>query len=212
MNPFRMLCLTCLLCFLVGCRRSPVGAESDAKRLVDEGVRKAAAGEFHEAIARYDEALRVTPDYALAYAQRGFARSAAGDREGSAEDLERAARLNLARWDRRIEAHPADTQAYLRRGFLRFELGDEEGALADYERAMSLDSSALAHFQRGHIRYRRGDKRGAIEDYTAALRLDPNLPEVYVSRAATYRDLGDSSAAAQDLARARSLAPDDRER
>jgi tetratricopeptide (TPR) repeat protein len=46
------------------------------------------------AIADYDMAIKLDPNYATAYYNRGNARRAAGDQDGAAADYREAARLN----------------------------------------------------------------------------------------------------------------------
>lgn len=215
MSPVQSLGLTLgVVGLFYGCvsPRSPSSAQSRAEALVEQGTRKAREGDYREAIAKYDEAIRLSPRHPAAHAQRGFARSAIGDSQGSHQDFQLVARLRVEELEGRIESLPSDTQAYLRRGLLRTELGDYQRAIEDYDHALSLGPSEAAYVHRGHARYRMGDTRGAIADYTAALGLNPNLAEIHVSRAVAYSKLGNPRAAAEDFERARSLRPNDQVR
>ena len=51
------------------------------------------AGQQEDAIADYDEAIRLKPDFAEAYYNRGFAKAALGRNDGTREDLETALEL-----------------------------------------------------------------------------------------------------------------------
>jgi serine protease Do len=63
--------------------------------------------DFRGAIADFDQALRIQPDYAAAYYNRGIARSALGDKQGAIADLKTAARLFQQ------QGRPADAQRIL---------------------------------------------------------------------------------------------------
>ena len=52
-----------------------------------------AKGDLEEALQDYDEAIRLKPDYALAFNNRGDARRAKGDIDGALQDYEQAIRL-----------------------------------------------------------------------------------------------------------------------
>ena len=65
--------------------------------------------------------------YAIAYSNRGAARSAQGDNEGAIADYTRA-----------IEINPQLANAYANRGVVRNALGDKAGAIVDFQRAAEL--------------------------------------------------------------------------
>jgi hypothetical protein len=65
----------------------------NAQQIFDRGCDKTAAGNFVEAIKDYDEAIKVDPNFAKAYANRGSARYNTGDHKGALADFEVAARL-----------------------------------------------------------------------------------------------------------------------
>ena len=79
-------------------------------------------------IADYSEALRLNPDYAEAFNNRGVARKSKGDLEGAIADYSEALRLN-----------PQDALAFNNRGNARKNQGDLEGAIADYSEALRLN-------------------------------------------------------------------------
>jgi tetratricopeptide (TPR) repeat protein len=73
------------------------------------------------AIADYNEAIRLNPNDAVAYYNRGNAKSDLGDNQGAIADYNEAIRLN-----------PNDAEAYYNRGVVKSDLGDNQGAIADY--------------------------------------------------------------------------------
>ena len=60
-------------------------AEADNIR----GLAKADAGDYDAAIADYDRAIAVNPDYAPAYNNRGLAKAGKGDYDGVIADCDR---------------------------------------------------------------------------------------------------------------------------
>ena len=120
-----------------------------------------AAGDLDEKIRFYNEALRLNPDYAIAFNNRGLARKAEGDLEGAARDYNEALRLK-----------PDDAIAFNNRGVARYDKGDLEGAIKDYNEALRLNPDYAAAFNnRGLARKAKGDLEGANEDFKQAQRL-----------------------------------------
>src|SRR6266540_4310772 len=94
-----------------------------------------------------------TSAFAPYYNNRGLARQAKGDLDGTIADY------NCA-----IELSPKQPRAYMNRGFAKQAKGDHDGAIADYNRAMEL-AAKLAIFC----------VDGAIADYNRALELAAKL-------------------------------------
>ena len=85
-------------------------------------------GDFEAAIADYTEAIRLDPNYAEAYNNRGLALQSQGDLDGAAADYTKAIRLK-----------PDYADAYKNRGLVRAATGDYNGAIADCTEAIRLD-------------------------------------------------------------------------
>jgi tetratricopeptide (TPR) repeat protein len=75
----------------------------------------------------FNEAIRLKPDYALAFRSRGKARREQGDLEGAMQDFNEAIRLK-----------PDYALAFHSRGKARREQDDLEGAMQDYTQAIQL--------------------------------------------------------------------------
>jgi tetratricopeptide (TPR) repeat protein len=118
------------------------------------------ATDLDEEIRCYSAAIRLKPDYAEAYNNRGIARSDKGDLDGALKDFTEAIRLK-----------PDYADAYINRGNARSAKGDLDGALADYNEAIRLKPDyATAYYNRGNARFAKGDLDGATADYIAAKR------------------------------------------
>jgi tetratricopeptide (TPR) repeat protein len=83
-----------------------------------------------ETIRSYTEAIRLKPDYAEAFNNRGNARRDKGDLGGAIEDYSEAIRLK-----------PDFAQAFNNRGVARGDKGDVEEAAEDFKEAERLQSA-----------------------------------------------------------------------
>jgi len=133
---------------------------------------------YDQAIADYNEALRIEPDSALVHNNRGAAYQHKGDYERALQDYDQAIRLDAT-----------SAMAFNNRGRAHHFKENYAQALRDYEEAIELDSDyALAFYNRALARFDQGLYIGAVPDFVRALNLDPRNP---------YRSIG------QYLAKAR---------
>jgi hypothetical protein len=132
--------------------------EISAGQWFERGFQATDAG---EKMRCYSEAIRLKPDYAIAYYTRGNARKAKGDVDGAIGDYNEAIRLK-----------PDFAEAYNNRGVARDDKGDVDGAIGDYNEAIRLKPDfAIAYNNRGIDRQAKGDVDGAIGDYQKYLDL-----------------------------------------
>jgi tetratricopeptide (TPR) repeat protein len=149
------------------------------------------------AIADFDQVIRLNPNNAMAYRDRGLARGRLADEAGSCADLDRSLQLNAQ-----------DGLTYSRRAFCRSALGNQQGAQQDINRAMQLSpNDARVLSARGTFRERQKDFRGAISDYTEAIRLDPQDALAYTARGVIRVELGDKQGGIMDYNEAIRLNP-----
>ena len=162
-----------------------------------QGVDKQNKGDNQGAIIAYNEAIRLNPNLAEAYNNRGIVRDELGDKPGAIDDY------NLA-----IKFNPNLAQAYNNRGVVRKELGDKPGAIDDFNQAIKINpNDADAYYNRGIVRKELGDKQGAIDDYTLAIKFNPNLAQAYYNRGNDYRKSGANQEAIQDYSQAIKINP-----
>jgi lipoprotein NlpI len=115
------------------------------------------------AIADYTQAIKIDPNFAVAYSNRGLARAGKGDHGGAVADFNKA-----------IEVNPQSPYAYYVRGHARKVYYDHlDEAIADFNKAIEINPCyALAYYQRGLARYTKGDYDGAVADATKAIDCD----------------------------------------
>ena len=106
---------------------SVAAKELTAQEWFELGYKHGDARKYDEAIHAYSEALRLEPDDADAYYNRGNARWAKGDLDGAMRDYDEALRLE-----------PDDASAYHNRGVARSAKGDLDGAIKDYQKYLDL--------------------------------------------------------------------------
>jgi Tfp pilus assembly protein PilF len=132
-------------------------------------------GNYRGALADYDRAIALKPDYAKAYRARSIVKSGKiGDPQGALSDLDRA-----------IQLDPNDGLTYGVRGFLKYNsLDDSQGAVADLNRAIQLDpNNSNSYALRGGIKYEKlNDPQGALTDLDRAIQLDPRSANPYLVR------------------------------
>ncbi len=115
-------------------------------------------GKPEEAIAAYDEAIRLKPDYAEAYNNRGNANDKLGHREDAIADYNQA-----------IQLKPNYAKAYYNRGAVKAKLGHREDAIADYNQAIQLKPDfAEAYYNRGDTKSELGRIDEARQDFEKA--------------------------------------------
>ncbi|OLP17837.1 hypothetical protein BST81_12285 [Leptolyngbya sp. 'hensonii'] len=67
-----------------------------AENLLKEGDVRAEQGDYIGAVAAYTQALRLNPDYAKAYGNRGLVHTHIGERRSAIQDYRKAAELFIA--------------------------------------------------------------------------------------------------------------------
>lgn len=171
-----------------------------AYALVNRGDTEKVLGSTENAIAAYDAAIRLKPDFADAYAKRASAKYSLGDYNASIKDYDTAIRMGLDY-----------AAAYVNRGVARRSLRDYKGAIKDYNTAIRLDPENVeAYLNRGNARTDLGNYEMALEDYNTAIHLKPKgilLPLLYVKRANAKSDSGDNNGAIADYDEAVRLKP-----
>jgi tetratricopeptide (TPR) repeat protein len=153
-------------------------------------------GDTRGALADYDRAIALKPEYAKAYKARATVKfTKLNDTQGALNDL-----------DRSIQLDPKDGLVYALRGYLKYDkLKDNRGAIADLDRSIQLDTTnGNAYTLRGGIKFQKiGDSQGALSDLNRAVALDTKNPEAILLRGILkFQSFNDNNGAVADLSRA----------
>ena len=117
--------LIALALFLAGC-----GGPTDAQGYNSSGVKLFERGQAEEALAEYNEAIRLDPQFAVAYFNRGQTYFALGQPQKAVQDYAEAIRLNPDRAQVRL--------VYASRAMAYTLLGNDSEAQEDIGRAVEL--------------------------------------------------------------------------
>jgi tetratricopeptide (TPR) repeat protein len=175
------------------------------KSYADSGKAYADKRDYDRAIADYTEAIRLNPDYATAYNNRGNVY------HNNKKDYDRA----IADYTEALRIDPKYVIAYNNRGRAYYNKKDYDRAIEDYNEAVRFDpdnaaaksSLVAAYHSRGDAYRNKKDYDRAIADYTEAVRFNPDKAAAYTIRGDAYRNNNDYDRAIADYTRAIELDP-----
>jgi len=131
-----------------------------------------------QAAADFSEAIRLDPNNAAAYTERGSAFHQSAEYNRALEDFNQAIRLN-----------PNSAVTYTKRGDTYYFLRDFSHAVEDYTQAIQIDPNyKYAYMERAWAYQFQGEYDPAIEDYTGVIQIEPNYKKAYMERGKTYRE------------------------
>ena len=173
--------------------------------------KKSDSGEYKKAIRGFDKAIKLYPDYAEFYVDRGRTKNNLGFYQEAIQDYNKA-----------IELIPDNFTAYYNRGFAKLKSDDYAGGIQDFNKTLKLNPDYVdAYLKRGNAKVRMSEPdyvgrfktipkvstdtqrlpgtttsieglpkekslcptmRGAIEDYTEAIRLKGGFVVAYLNR------------------------------
>jgi len=125
----------------------------DATIFFYRGTAKNDLKDYQAAIADYDEAIRLKPDYAGAFHNRGISKFNMKDNPGAIADFDEALRLK-----------PDDAGALHNRGVAKLKLAESRQDDTSKEAEENRDERLKKELER---------ENGALNDFRQAMRLDP---------------------------------------
>ena len=144
--------------------------------------------DYRSAIKEYDQAIKLDPQNADAYFNRGVANF----------KLEQY-KWAIADFDHVIKIDPKNSEAYKTRGIIKCELEQYEQAIADYDDAIEINPEyAEVYFNLGNAKNKLKQYEQAIADYNRAIEIDPEYAEAYNNRGNTKLELKQYGAAIED--------------
>lgn len=172
----KRLLASLIICF-VG---ASIYGESEADRLVYEGIDALKARDLDAAIANFSEALAKDPKNLAAYNNRGLAYKDKKEFDKSIADLTHALRLK------------SEWSAYYNRAVTYHEKGDQDRAVADVTKALRLKPKeplqrADCLLLRAHAYFDKQEAQPALNDLDATIKLDQRRADAYVLRGILYK-------------------------
>lgn len=166
-------------------------------------------GDERRAIADSEKATDLSPESALAWAQRAFFNSRQGKYREAAMEYSQAIHLAASHTDQIGTLRENDrTTLLLGRATCFTALKEYEDALIDLDAAVdAAPLCALPYQHRGWVHKLRLDYERSINDYTAAIHLAPSDPHALLQRSAAYAAVHRFHDAIVDCERAICLAP-----
>lgn len=182
---------------------APAWARPSAQELCKQGATFSRQGKSKESLAKYQEALRIDPRCAEAYAGRGIQLSKEGNSLLRKGDQKRGEQLHLQAiqdFSTAIHLDPKDPIAWANRGNSFFRLNKFPQALSDLSRSLSLQPRDLTFAARARCYSKLGQQAKAIADYTKAYDLSKNANFLF-NRADCYVKTQQSDKARADYER-----------
>lgn len=124
------------------------------KKAFERGMDVFVNDDFSESVEEFTKAIKIDPDFALAYVSRGAALMKMQKIEESIADFNHAIKLD-----------PDYPKTYHLRGLARAEVEDHEGALEDFGNAIDLDPDyGQEYYSRAALQIKLGREDLATED------------------------------------------------
>lgn len=152
---------------------------SPAMDWVTRAYREITDENYEQAITLLSCAIKLSPDFPMAYLLRARAYWGSGDFLEALDDYNRV-----------IELNPKNPLALTERAQIYANLGDPQNAIMDLEAAIELEPDyMMAHFGLGNAYSMAGEYENAVTSYKRALLLDPEYINLYWGMGAAYDHL-----------------------
>ncbi len=173
---------------------------------VHAGRKAFEAGRYDEALRSFNEALRMKPEYDVAWLLRGHTLRKLGDLDGALQSFAQSLKNNeeseegwmglaaalhelrrtreeVEAYDQLIKLHPRFVEAWINKGAALHDLKDYRGALACYEKVLAMrPEHAAAWNNKGAALLRLGEEALASECFDEALHFRPDFFDAMVNR------------------------------
>ena len=203
-----------------------------ADLFLKQGNLLTAAQAYKEAIAAYDQALAIKPDYHEALNNKGLALSALGRKEDAIAAYDQALAIKpdlhealyakgnalsalgrkedaIAAYDQALAIKPDYHEALSNKGLALYALGRNEAAIAAYDQALAIKPDKHeALNNKGLALYALGRKEDAIAAYDQALAIKPDKHEALYAKGAALYALGRNEGAIAAYDQALAIKPD----
>lgn len=180
------------------------------------------SGDYSKAISACDEAVKIKPDSAGIYYERGIAYLKNKDFRRAIDDFNRAIELKPDFEDAfafRGEASgelmrikPSNAYSYYERGLLYLDWGNYFAAIDDFTKAIELKPDfGDAYHDRGNAYLDKRDYNRALDDFTKAIEFREGSSKAYSysNRGGIYLELKDYKKAIDDFTKSLEINKDD---
>jgi lipoprotein NlpI len=159
-------------------------SDVDAARAYNDlGMAYSAKGDYDQAIASFDQAIKLRPDYSEAFYDRALAL-----------DSKNAYTEAITDYSKAIELHPDDATAHYNRGSDRLLVGQYTEAMYDFDQAAQIDAdyTELAAWNKGIAQYYLGRYQDSVNSINQYLAVKPRFTFgglwLYLAEAGAGRD------------------------
>ncbi|MGI2902315.1 tetratricopeptide repeat protein [Tolypothrix sp. VBCCA 56010] len=215
-----------------GAKDAKGGEEGEAEAWFERGEEQYYGGDFLGAIASFDKAIEIKPDYHEAWNNRGGALVNLGRYSDAIASFDKAIEIKpdyheawynrgvalgklgqfeeaIASFDKAIEIKPDDDSAWINRGLVLHILGEFEEAIASFDKAIEIkpDDDSAWYF-RGVTLVNLGRYSDAIASYNKAIEIKPDYHEAWYNRGMALDNLGQFEEAIASYDKAIEIKPD----
>lgn len=130
------------------------------------------SGKFEQAIAYYNEAIKVAPKFVLSYHNKGLALCALGKYEDGIKEYDKALSINSKFWE-----------CLNNKGIALASMGQTQKAIDYYLQAIQIQPKlAILQNNLGNAYLALGKKAESIKCYDEALKIDPGFKDAYMNK------------------------------
>jgi len=162
------------------------------------GVINARMGQTESALACYDRALAIRPDFAEVHNNRGNVLNGLGQHDEA-----------IASFRKALKIKPGYAEAHNNMGVALYEAGAIEEAAASYRQALKFRPDyAEAHNNLGNVLRDLDKPEDALSSFTAAIQIRPGFAQAHKNMGDTLRSLGKLDQAIKCFEKAIEIKPD----
>jgi len=163
------------------------------------GVASAQQGRLEEAMAEFQEALKLDPNYAGAFCNLGNALLQKGQIDEA-----------MVQFTKALEIDPAMAEANYNLGLICAQTGKVDEAMLLYEKALKINPYyAEAHLNLGNTLFQKGRMDEAIAEYRRAMEINPNYQLAHYNLGTVFLQMGRVDEAIAQFQEAIRLNPED---
>ena len=183
--------------------------EALASNYFQRGNFRSALEDYKGAIKNFDEAIKINPNDASAYTNRGIIKNHLGQQTQDANAKRKNYEEAIQDYDKAIKLNPKFASAYANRGIVKTDLGRNEEAIKDYDKAIKINPKyTIAYNNRGFAKFELGKHEEAIKDFDEAIETNPNFATTYYNKGIAYLCLSKWEDAKADLTTAKNKGAD----